>query len=560
MANQRITFGEWLPDQPSVIGALTVAENVYPKTVGYGSIASPVNYSNDANENLTNVVASRESDGSVAMFAGGNKEIYKLNTTNFNLDNVSKNVRTVTTVARATNVVTITTSAAHGYTTGDTVTVLVDTNTGLNGSFTIASTPTTTTFTYSKTGTDITSVADTGIVSTVSYNDIEEQRWRFTQFNNQLIAANGHDKLQGFLMGTSTVFNDLSADAPKARYVTVVRDFVVSGYINDSIIKQNRVQWSALNDETSWTPSATTQADYQDIPDGGSVVGVTGGEFGLVFLDRSIHRMSYVGSPIVFQFDNISRNLGCYEANSIIQYQGVSFFLSDDGFYSCDGQNIVSIGGEKVDRYFFNDVDESYLYNMSVAVDPFKKLIVWAYPDKWSGGSANKLIIYNFQTKKWSSGTTNVNRVAPSSTAAITLEGLDNFSSSIDALQTSLDSRLWVGGKMLFSGVRGKKIITFTGESSSATISTGELSAENFATAVTLVKPIIDNGSANVSIATRRLLSEQVIYGTPISADAENRVSLRSIGKYHRLTISPTGFNWDSIIGADVEIVPIGNR
>jgi len=52
------------------------------------------------------------------------------------------------------------------------------------------------------------------------------------------------------------------------------------------------VQWSALGDESSWTNSATTQADYQDIPDGGSIVGVTGGEFGLIFMDRAIHRMS----------------------------------------------------------------------------------------------------------------------------------------------------------------------------------------------------------------------------------------------------------------------------
>ncbi len=90
---------------------------------------------------------------------------------------------------------------------------------------------------------------------------------------------------------------DLASDAPQARYVTVVRDFVVSGYINSSTVYPNRVQWSALGDESSWANSATTQADFQDIPDGGSVVGLTGGEYGLVFMDRSIHRMSYIGSP-----------------------------------------------------------------------------------------------------------------------------------------------------------------------------------------------------------------------------------------------------------------------
>ena len=560
MPNQRITFGEWLPDQPSVSTALTEANNVYAKTVGYGPISLAVDYSQEAVENLNNVVAAKEAGGDVVVFAGGTTELYKLNTTDYNLDNVSKTVRSITTVARATNVVTITTSAVHGYTTGNTVTVSAVTNTTLNGTFTITGTPTTTTFTYTKTGTDITSGADTGTTSTIAYTPIQDQRWRFTQFGNQLIAANGYDKLQGYLIGTSTRFGDLAADAPQARYVTVVRDFVVSGYINESPIRQNRVQWSALNDETSWTNSATTQADFQDIPDGGAVVGITGGEIGLVFLDRSIHRMSYVGSPLVFQFDNISRNLGCYEANSIIQYQGVTFFLSDDGFYACDGQNIVPIGSEKVDRYFYEDVDESFLFNMSAAVDPFKKLIVWAYPDKWGGGEANKLIIYNFQTKKWSSGTTDVNRIAPSSTPSTTLEGLDAFSASIDDLGTALDSRLWVGGKMLFSGVRGKKIVTFTGANSNATISTGEIFVENANTAITMIKPIVDNGSADIAIATRNVLSQQVIYGTPISADAENRASVRSIGKYHRVKADVTGLNWETVVGIDVELNGLGTR
>lgn len=560
MANQRINFGEWLPDQPSVSGTLTEANNVYAKAIGYGPISSAEDYSKDANESLNNVVAAREAGGSVVVFSGGTTELYKLNTTNYNLDNVSKTVRDITTVERATNVVTITTSTAHGYSVGNSVTVLAVTNTTLNGTFTITGTPTATTFTYSKTGTDIASVADTGIASIPAYTPIQDQRWRFTQFGNQLIAANGYEKLQGYLIGTSTRFADLSVDAPKARYVTVVRDFVVSGYINESPVRQNRVQWSALGDETSWANSATTQADYQDIPDGGSVVGITGGENGLVFLDRSIHRMSYVGSPLVFQFDNISRNLGCYEANSIIQYQGVTFFLSDDGFYACDGQSIVSIGNEKVDRYFYQDVDESFLFNMSAAVDPFKKLIIWAYPDKWGGGTANKLIIYNFQSKKWSSGITDVNRIAPSSTPSTTLEGLDIFSESIDDLGTALDSRLWVGGKMLFSGVRGKKIVTFTGANTDATISTGEIFVENSNTAITMVKPMVDNGSANISIATRNLLNQQVIYNDPISANEENRASVRAIGKYHRIKVDVTGLNWQSAVGMDVEINPLGTR
>ena len=72
---------------------------------------------------------------------------------------------TITNVALTSNVVTITTGVAHGLGTGQVVTVAAVTNTGVNGTYTIASTPTTTTFTYSLTASNITSVADTGTVT-----------------------------------------------------------------------------------------------------------------------------------------------------------------------------------------------------------------------------------------------------------------------------------------------------------------------------------------------------------------------------------------------------------
>ncbi len=144
--------------------------------------------------------------------------------------------------------------------------------------------------------------------------------------------------------------------------------------------------------------NVNTQSDYQDIPDGGQIVGIRGGEFGLVFLERAISRMTYVGTPFIFQFDNISRNKGCMVAGSIAQYQGITFFLSDDGFYLCDGQTVQPIGSEKVDRFFIDDASESDYGSMSAAVDPIRKLVIWNYV---ATDGNRKLIIYNFATKRW---------------------------------------------------------------------------------------------------------------------------------------------------------------
>ena len=82
------------------------------------------------------------------------------------IDSTSK---TITNVALTSNVVTITTSAAHGLVAGDYVKVAATTNTAVNGTFPVKAAPTTTTFTYDLTASNISTGADTGSVTTGVY-------------------------------------------------------------------------------------------------------------------------------------------------------------------------------------------------------------------------------------------------------------------------------------------------------------------------------------------------------------------------------------------------------
>lgn len=403
------------------------------------------------------------------------------------------------------------------------------------------------------------SVSGVGALADVSksggYSAVD--RFRFTQFGNTLIGTDYNDKLQAYTLGTSTAFADLSADAPVARYITVVRDFVVSAFIKDgSDIYQGRVKWSDLNNETNWTSGPTSQADYQDIPDGGPIVGIRGGEFGLIFLEKAIHRMSYIGTPFIFQFDNISRGKGCIANGSIAQVQGFTFFLSDDGFYICDGQSVQAIGNEKVDRWFYANADESAFGTMSCAVDPVRKLVIWNFKVL---DQSRKLIIYNFNTKKWTYGDATSDYISDASSAGVTMEELDSISGSIDSLGASLDSILYIGGKYFLGGTSGGYVLTYNGPNATGQIITGDIDAGG-RSVMTLARPQIDGGSADVSVASRALLSEQPSFGNAVSADSENRVSLRSNGRYHRVKVTPTGDNWKTAVAVDIDLVGQGGR
>lgn len=477
MPTQRIAFGEWMPDQSGISGALMEAKNVVSAAIGYGPIPSAVAFSGSATENLLSLYAAKNPDSTTQLFTAGFTKVY----------------------------------------TCDGVGALTQVNTGYTAS----------------------------------------ERPRFTQFGKRVIFANNAEKLQSWTLGSSTAFANLSSDAPIAKYVTVVRDFVVvANTYESSAQEQYRVRWSDINNETNWTTSATSQADYQDIPDGGQIVGIRGGEFGLIFLERAIHRMTYVGTPFIFQFDNISRNKGCMVAGSIAQYQGTTFFLSDDGFYMCDGQNVIPIGAEKVDKFFLNDASESDYPSMSAAVDPIRKLVLWNYV---STSGDRKLLIYNFSTKRWTYGDAGTDYIAEASSANVTLEQLDSINTSIDALTTTLDSRLYVGGKYFLGGTFGNQIMTYTGPNLSADLQTGDIDLGG-QSIVTLARPQVDGGSADVSVASRALLSQSINFGAAVPADSENRCSLRSGGRYHRIRVQPTGSNWDAAVAVDIDIVGQGVR
>jgi len=379
--------------------------------------------------------------------------------------------------------------------------------------------------------------------------------WKFVQFGKTVLAVNGTAPIQYWTIGTSTAFADV-ATSPTVKQITVVRDFVVTGSLATGTLGRSTVRWSDINDETDWAAGATSQSDLQVIADGGNVVGITGGEFGLVFLEKSIQLMSYVGSPLFFQFDNISKGLGCLNGNSICQYNQVSFFLSDDGFYSCNGSQVTPIGNEKIDRWFFDDVDLSLLDNMTASINPTLNIAIWNYANVAGGRS---MLVYNWTLGKWSRVETTANVLGNIATIGTTLEGLGTLGyTDIDVMPASLDARLWVGGKFLFAGATDTKIVTFTGSTYNSELVTTDLE-DGYNSVINLLRPQIDNGSADVSVASRRELDDSVIFGAEVSTTSEGRANVRTGGRYHRISVKPTG-SWTNAMAIDVDFKPQGNR
>ena len=376
--------------------------------------------------------------------------------------------------------------------------------------------------------------------------------WHFEQFGKRVLACKNNNIIQQWTLGESAKFTDLT-QAPTAKCMTIVRDQVVAGNI-DAGDKPNLVKWSDLNNEENWTPGPQSQADSQFIADGGAIQNITGGEVGIIFLENAVYRMSYVGSPLFFQFDKISTT-GCFEGKSCIEDNGTSYYLSNDGFYMTDGNAVQAIGTNKVDEWFLANANLKELPTMSTTVHPIYKLVIWNYADNF-GKRQN--LIYHIESGRWSRTETEANCVGNLATTGTDLDELGVLYPSIDTdVPAPLDDRIWMGGKYVFAGSKGKKVVSFTGVCEDPRLETLDIE-DGYQSVLTQARPIIDNGQANISVASRQALDDTIEFGA-VSAPYENRNNIRSGGRYHRIRVEPVG-NWTTAIATDLDINPSGQR
>jgi hypothetical protein len=388
-----------------------------------------------------------------------------------------------------------------------------------------------------------------------AYSTATDAAWRFSQYGDYIIALNGNDAAQVFQLGVSTNFAALGGSSPAGKFPGTIREF---GIIASTSVANNRITWSAIGDISDWVASATTLSDSQDFPEGGSIMGFVGGEYGVVFQERAIQRMTFEGPPTAFRFDKITAALGCRAEGSISTYESMIFFLADDGFYMLrGGAELIPIGSEKVDRWIETSLDATQLYGVSSAIDPINKIYVMGFP---SGGAGNpdSLIMYHWPTGQWARASVNHEIVYTASTqSSYTIDGMDAVSSTIDGLPFPVDSRFWTGsGRLLLSGFdTSHRQGFFSGSNLAATIETGDnQAAEGRRSLFRGLRPIVEGSSVtpSLTVGSRDHLTEAVTYGSPVAANSYGWCNARTQARYHRAKITiPAASSWTFARGVD---------
>jgi hypothetical protein len=310
-------------------------------------------------------------------------------------------------------------------------------------------------------------------------------------------------------------------------------------------------------------------ADYQDLPtEGGWVQKIVGGDtYGVIFQERAITAMHFVGSPLVFRMDPIDRAIGAYAPQSVVGYRGLIFFLAEDGFYAFDGSGTRPIGHGKVDRYFFRNLLPGTHLQIVGALDSVNKIVAWAYTSTdGTPGVCDRILIYKWALERWAevSGAS-VEYLWRAITGGYTMDGLDAITTNLDLLSPDLDSRFWAGNQFMLTSTNSQhQLGLYNGSALPATIETGEFQPfqnTNQLAFLSSVRPLIEGGSAEfgVVVNSRNSLTQSGSQVAAVASLGDGIAPLRAVAAYHRVTVS-TSANFEHALGVEVYPIPAGQR
>lgn len=370
-------------------------------------------------------------------------------------------------------------------------------------------------------------------------------RWRFAQFGDVVVAVNGGTtRVVDLTAGTASSLSG----APTAIDVDVIGPHVVYAQPNGDIL---RVRWSAFEDHTGNT-LGTNQAGDQPMLTGGEVMGLAGGEFGVILQRQRLVRMSLTGeSTAPFQFDEITPNFGCASKGSIAKAGRTVFCLSDRGFIGIDnGQSVRPIGNEKFDQSFRDALGEDDFERVWATVDPQRTIVAWGI-----AGTPGQIWVYNWVLDAATVLVLPFEGIFSGFENSQTLEEVSATYPNIDTMPFSLDDPRFQGGSPRLYVVQSGQVGVLSAANLPAAFKTGQFAPYGDSVArLRAVWPDTDAVSG-VTVTVEASQRRGDAQRTEVSGDMQEsgRVPLQSRGKHMTVAVQIDNPSWSYCNGVTLE-------
>lgn len=369
-----------------------------------------------------------------------------------------------------------------------------------------------------------------------------------------------------FLLNTDTTdgFKAYNVQTPAGNNAVVTAPssprsmFICNNVVFLLDVNGNNKEWanSAIGDHTEWVLDGANGGVFADGEALVCGVDLKNGN-GLIFQQRAMRLIQFgnAATPALFSIVKAADGRGSVGERSVVSFDGMVFFLDTDGFYKFDlSSGNTPIGAEKVNRWFFSQIDTSKLATVQASVDPTRKIVCWAFFSIGNSSTTvrDRLLGYDWQLDEWFTATVNTSAITRIATPGYVLDNMDGFGTLDSMIQIPLDDRFWQGGAPVFAGLDGSfNFGTFSGPSLAATLQS--TTANNpFSALENEITPISDNANSKIAVGVQDKLSDPITWKTAQSRTRAGRVKLRGHGL--NITFQEThaaGDNWTYSNGVD---------
>jgi hypothetical protein len=208
--------------------------------------------------------------------------------------------------------------------------------------------------------------------------------------------------------GGELFYGDLLGTAPLARVTNIPSNFNCAGGVvalppyTFAFGNDGYAAWSEPNrpERFNGTGSGNAYITGQKIVRGMPLRGGPGNSpSGLFWSADSLIRASYVGGSATFQFDTISAQTSILSAQSVIEYDGVFYWIGTDRFLMFNGV-VREIDNSLNMNFFFDNLNFAQRQKVFAMKVPRFGEIWWCFPFGTSE-EPNHAIVYNVRENTW---------------------------------------------------------------------------------------------------------------------------------------------------------------
>lgn len=371
----------------------------------------------------------------------------------------------------------------------------------------------------------------------------------FRQFDNEMYAVR-----HGSPMKRAARASDFTAvsGAPECTLLESTRDFLIAfnttaGY-----------DWHccAIGNALDWNLSVSNQCVRGEFFDkaGPVVCASRNGEYVIAFTRSQTYLGRYVGAPEVWQWEQISRDVGCVGPEAACETPYGTCWIGRNDIYVYNGQGIAPLDTKAVRKTIFGGLDTSKLQFAQVAWDR-KNGLLWVFmaPNAGTAPYSGRVLIYvyHFESKRWAPDPLNQIVMAANQLSTPEYAGVGAASASV-----TFDDFLYATSGFVY------RLLGDDRQNLNAYITTGSFGSPTLMSMVRAVRPVYaeKGNSRDVAIleTSRYSVDGSATASQTATLDTDFKFQFRQTGRWHSVKI---GMSYEDTINViDVDMVPMGSR